>query len=85
MIDVAANGCVLDCFGATSQYQWLQAHAAEYGFIQRYYAGYEAITGYSAEEWHYRYVGVDVATDMKNKGIMTLEEYYGISGGDYQG
>ena len=85
VIDVAANGCVLDCFGATSQYQWLQAHAAEYGFIQRYYAGYEAITGYSAEEWHYRYVGVDVATDMKNKGIMTLEEYYGISGGDYQG
>ena len=85
VVDVAADGCVLDCFGTTSQYQWLKAHAAEYGFIQRYYAGYEAITGYSAEEWHYRYVGVDVAMDMKNRGIMTLEEYYGMPGGDYQG
>lgn len=81
--DVAANGCALDCFGSTSQYQWLKEHAAEYGFIQRYYAGYEAITGYSAEEWHYRYVGVDIAMGMKAKQIMTLEEYYNVPGGDY--
>lgn len=81
--DVAAGGCALDCFGTTSQYQWMQQHAAEYGFIQRYYAGYESITGYKAEEWHYRYVGVDVAQDMKAKGIKTLEQYWSIPGGDY--
>lgn len=81
--DVAANGCVLDCFGATTQYTWLQAHAADYGFIQRYYAGSESITGYEAEEWHYRYVGVAVAKDMRAKGIKTLEQYWKISGGDY--
>lgn len=81
--DVAANGRVLSEFGPTSQYQWLQAHAADYGFIQRYYAGYESITGYDAEEWHYRYVGVAVAKDMQAKGIKTLEQYWGISGGDY--
>lgn len=81
--DVAANGCTLDCFGSTSQYQWFQQHAAAYGFIQRYYAGYEAITGYKAEEWHYRYVGVDVANDMRAKGIKTLEQYWNIPGGDY--
>jgi len=81
--DVAANGCTLDCFGSTSQYQWFQQHAADYGFIQRYYAGYDAITGYKAEEWHYRYVGVTVAKDMHAKGIKTLEQYWGISGGDY--
>ena len=81
--DVAAGGCALDCFGTTSQYQWMQQHAAEYGFIQRYYAGYESITGYKAEGWHYRYVGVDVAQDMKAKGIKTLEQYWSIPGGDY--
>lgn len=85
--DVAAtvNGTnyVLSDFDRTSQYAWLQAHAADYGFIQRYYAGSESITGYEAEEWHYRYVGVDVAKDMQAKGIKTLEQYWGISGGDY--
>lgn len=35
----ASGSCSLDCFGTTTQYQWLQANAAIYGFIQRYYAG----------------------------------------------
>lgn len=83
VIDIAGGSCVLDCFGSTSQYQWMQQHAAEYGFIQRYYAGSETITGYKAEEWHYRYVGVEVARDMKHKGVKTLEEYWGVPGGDY--
>lgn len=83
VFDVAANGCVLDCFGVTSQYQWLQKNAADYGFIQRYYAGYETITGYKAEEWHYRYVGIPVAQDMKAKGIKTLEQYWRLPGGLY--
>lgn len=78
-----ADGRSLSNFAGTSQYQWLQAHAHEYGFIQRYIAGYESVTGYSAEEWHYRYVGVDVATDMRTKGIKTLEQYWSMSGGDY--
>jgi len=87
VFDVAATvdgkKYVLSDFARTSQYQWLLAHAAEYGFIQRYYAGYEGVTGYSAEEWHYRYVGVGVAKDMQAKGVKTLEQYWGISGGDY--
>lgn len=81
--DVAANGCVLDCFGSTSQYAWLQQNAANFGFIQRYYSGFEAITGYKAEEWHYRYVGTATAKDMQAKGIKTLEQYWNIAGGDY--
>ena len=82
-VDVAAPGCVLNCFGGTSQYTWFQNNAASYGFIQRYYAGKEAITGYNAEEWHYRYVGVETAQAMKNANITTLEEYWGIAGGGY--
>ena len=35
------------------------------------------ITGYGVEGWHFRYVGVDVATEMYLNNISTLEEYYG--------
>jgi D-alanyl-D-alanine carboxypeptidase len=34
------------------------------------------VTGYSYESWHYRFVGIDAATDIYNGGI-TLEEYLG--------
>ena len=81
--DFKAGNCVLACFGGTSQYAWLVEHAAEYGFIRRYPVGLTSITGYEAEAWHWRYVGVSTATDMKAKGIETLEQYFGVSGGDY--
>ena len=81
--DIASNGCALSCFGTSPAYTWVEANAAEFGFIQRYYVGYESITGYSAEEWHYRYVGKAIATDMKAKNIKTLEQYWDIPGGNY--
>ena len=81
--DLKAGGCVLECFGGTAQYQWLVAHAADYGYMQRYPEGLTSITGYSPEAWHWRYVGIAVAQDMKAKGIETLEQYFGVSGGDY--
>ncbi|USN95988.1 MAG: M15 family metallopeptidase [Candidatus Nomurabacteria bacterium] len=79
----ADNTCNLECFAKSSQYVWMKAHAADYGFVQRYQSGYESFTGYNAEAWHWRYVGSTVATDMKAKGIHTLEQYWGISGGGY--
>ena len=36
------------------------------------------ITGYEYEPWHLRYVGLDVATDMHDRGITTLEDYWGL-------
>lgn len=53
---------------------WLLEHASEYGFILRYPEGKEDITGVEFEPWHYRYVGVDAATEIMDAGI-TLEEY----------
>lgn len=82
-VDFAANSAVLSDFTGTAQYAWMKNNAYKYGFIQRYVSGYESITGYSAESWHWRYVGKTVATDMKNKGIKTLEQYWDIEGGDY--
>ena len=49
---------------------------ADYGFILRYLEGKEDITGYSYEPWHLRYVGIEIAKEIKEKGI-TLEEYLG--------
>ena len=61
-------------FAETAAYEWLLKHAHEYGFILRYPENKTGITGYSYESWHYRYVGVDHATKIKNGGL-TLEEY----------
>lgn len=61
-------------FAETAAYEWLSKHAHEYGFILRYPENKTGITGYSYESWHYRYVGVDHATKIKNGGL-TLEEY----------
>ena len=50
------------------------SNAHKYGWILRYPEGKEDITGYSAEPWHWRYVGVAAATEMKNNN-QCLEEY----------
>ena len=67
-------------FESTEQYAWLREHAHEYGFIQRYPANKADITGISYEPWHYRYVGVSAATQIRNQDI-TLEEYVAGSAG----
>jgi len=59
--------------------KWLSAHAREYGFILRYPPGTDAITGYSPEAWHYRYVGTDVSLKFKPNTTKTLEEYLGLA------
>lgn len=48
--------------------------AADFGFILRYPAGKEAVTGIAHEPWHFRYVGVPHARLMAEMGY-TLEEY----------
>lgn len=60
---------------------WLANHAHDYGFVVRYLAGKEASTGYMAESWHVRYIGSE-ASEIYQSG-KTLEEYYGVAGGDY--
>ena len=62
-------------FGNTPESAWLKENAHRYGFIERYPAGKESITGYRYEPWHYRYVGKKTATYIYQHKI-TLEEYY---------
>ena len=51
-----------------------RALAADYGFIERYEAGKERVTGIAAEPWHFRYVGRPHARLMRERSLC-LEEY----------
>ena len=65
---------VLDSFNQTKEYEWLQLHAQDYGFVLRYPKDKQDITKIKFEPWHYRYVGVEHAKKMKELN-MCLEEY----------
>lgn len=80
VVDLDDHGdCYLaECFGDTAAGTWLAAHAAEYGFINRYPAGKEGITGFIFEPWHYRYVGPELAQEMAETGTSTLEEFFDL-------
>lgn len=67
---------LLSNFDKTPEYAWLQEHAAEYGFIQRYTAEKKSITGVIPEPWHWRYVGKEHAKNLQESG-QCLEEYLG--------
>jgi D-alanyl-D-alanine carboxypeptidase len=68
-------------FANTPQGLWLAANAWKYGFLLRYPADKVAITGFSFEPWHYRYIGVPLSTELHNTGVATLEEFFGLPGG----
>lgn len=78
---LAMDICSLaESFENYKEFQWLDEHAAEYGFILRYPKDEKskAITGVVYEPWHYRFVGVETAKEIKSRGI-TLEEYLGLA------
>ena len=61
-------------FAQTRAFKWLEANAANYGFIMRYADGKADFTGVIFEPWHWRFVGVEAAREMMNSGEC-LEEY----------
>lgn len=61
-------------------FAWLDEHCCEYGFIKRYPSNKIAVTGWD-EPWHYRFVGIEVATFITENG-MSLEEF--LAHYDYQ-
>ena len=75
---VNEQNSLVQSFAYSKQGKWLAAHCMEYGYILRYPADKERVVGIIYEPWHFRYVGIDIANDMKAKGVTTLEEYYGM-------
>lgn len=65
-------------FASTKEYEWLTQNAHNYGFILRYPSDKTEITGMIYQPWHWRYVGVEAATEMKNNNLC-LEEYLKVA------
>jgi D-alanyl-D-alanine carboxypeptidase len=83
-VDISAvpAQCSLEaCFGETPQGRWLAANAWRFGFILRYPADKVPVTGFTYEPWHFRYVGLPLATELHSSGVTTLEEFFGCAGG----
>ncbi|KXK25988.1 MAG: D-alanyl-D-alanine carboxypeptidase [candidate division WS6 bacterium OLB20] len=59
--------------------RWLQENAHKYGFVMSYPKGKEAITGYKYEPWHWRYLGIDHASRIRELGITPTEYLYSIN------
>ena len=74
-IDVVTYEADGDNFDQTKEFEWLSNNAHKYGFILRYPKNKEYLTGYDYESWHYRYLGVDLATKVYESGL-TYDEYY---------
>lgn len=71
---------LMECFASTPAGAWTAANAWRYGFIVRYPAGAQEVTGYSYEPWHLRHVGVATAAEMHRTMASTLEAYLGGQG-----
>ncbi|MBE6641603.1 MAG: D-alanyl-D-alanine carboxypeptidase family protein [Ruminococcaceae bacterium] len=82
------TGLAFDCYVFTDEnktyklgeekmpelYNWIYDNCARFGFIHRYQAGKESITGFAAESWHFRYVGIPHAELIEEKNFC-YEEY----------
>ncbi|MDX6372021.1 MAG: zinc D-Ala-D-Ala carboxypeptidase [Nocardioidaceae bacterium] len=84
LITPSDPGCDFEaCFAGTAGGRWLARTAWRFGFVVRYQPETTAITGYAPEPWHVRYVGKPLARELHREGIATLEEFFGVPGGDY--
>ena len=74
-VDVYDGDLPYTSFEQSPSFNWMKENAYKYGFILRFPKGKENITGYQYESWHYRYVGIDIATYIHKHNI-TFDEYY---------
>ena len=80
VVDIDNGKIDYNNFESTEEFKWMEENAHIYGFILRYPYGKTNETGYMYEPWHFRYVGVDLATTLYNNGDwITLEDYFDIS------
>ena len=67
-------GSITDEYAKTSAGKWLTANAGKYGWSLSFPDGYEFITGYRWECWHYRYVG-PLAVRFQQKWFNDVQQY----------
>ncbi|MBO5482837.1 MAG: M15 family metallopeptidase [Spirochaetaceae bacterium] len=67
-------GSITDAFAEDEPGIWLAENANKYGFSLSYPQGYEPVTGYRWECWHYRYIGQS-AVFMQEKWFNNVQQY----------
>lgn len=67
-------GNIEDSFIETTQGKWLNAHSEEYGWSLSFPQGYEDVTGFRWECWHFRYIGVE-ACKFQKKWFNDVQQY----------
>lgn len=67
-------GCICGEFASQPAGIWLAEHAWRYGFSLSYPDGYEDVTGYSYEPWHFRYIGRD-ATRLEREYFEGVQQW----------
>ncbi|WP_091849759.1 D-alanyl-D-alanine carboxypeptidase family protein [Candidatus Aquiluna sp. UB-MaderosW2red] len=83
-VSVQAQGCaIMQCFGETKGGKWLADNAWQFGFIVRYEDGTQAVTGYTYEPWHLRFVGKNIAKLYHEGDFSTLEEFWGYPAAEF--
>ena len=63
-----------DAFADTVPGQWVYKNAAKYGWSLSFPNGYEDITGYRWESWHFRYIGVE-ACEFQKKWFGDVQQF----------
>jgi D-alanyl-D-alanine carboxypeptidase len=74
-VDLVGPSGTLRGFVGTEEAEWVRENAWKYGFIVRYTAENEDVTGYESEPWHVTYIGEEAAARMREADIGSLEEY----------
>lgn len=73
-VDIDNRSLSYTNFGKTKAFTWMKENAHRFGFILRYPESKTNITGFMYEPWHYRYVGIEIATFIYNNDL-TFDEY----------
>ena len=74
-VNITEKGTIAYDFDETDACKWVRENCQDYGFILRYPKDKDYLTGYAANDYHYRYVGTDAARLIK-KFNWCYEEYY---------
>lgn len=79
IVSAENNYKLLPSFTNTKLHKFLIEKAYQYGFINSYPKDKESITGFTYEPWHYRYVGIKVASEIRSLNISLTEYLYKLN------
>lgn len=63
-----------DAFDETPAGKWVYENAADYGWSLSFPQGYEDVTGYRWECWHFRYIGKE-AVEFQKKWFSNIQQF----------